>query len=88
MTFHIRTTDDWLVVLRARIAELGITHLECDHLAGLASGHTSAILCGMKKPTAVTVTRLCAALGLLQTVVVDPERDAIVRAEAVKPRRA
>jgi hypothetical protein len=42
---------------------------------------------GRRKPNGKTIARLCAALALVQTVSVDVERDAIVRAEAVKKKR-
>jgi len=43
-------------------------------LPGLSEGHTSKILCGLRKPSGETRDRLCAALGLLQSVSVDIER--------------
>jgi hypothetical protein len=70
----IRTAADWVPVLRERIATLRLTHLDVDHRAGLSDGHTSKILCGMKKPNGETLARLCAALGLaLLPVVIDGE---------------
>jgi hypothetical protein len=67
----IRTSADWVPALRSRIAELRLTHLEVDHLAGLADGHTSKILCGMKKPSGETLMRLFASLGLALMPVVE-----------------
>jgi transcriptional regulator with XRE-family HTH domain len=65
-------------MLRSRIAALGWTHLDVDHRAGLSDGHTSKILCGMKKPSGETLTRLCAALGLaLKPVVLGEENHAL-----------
>jgi hypothetical protein len=65
----IRSSADWIPVFRSRIAELGLSHLDVDGLAGLSEGHTSKILCGLRKhPSADTIARLCAALGLVQTV--------------------
>jgi hypothetical protein len=72
-----RAFDDVLPVLKARIAELRLTHLEIDHRARLSGGHTSKILCGMRKPSGETLTRLYDALGLaLMPVVVDEEKPA------------
>jgi transcriptional regulator with XRE-family HTH domain len=76
----IRSSADWIPVFRSRIAELGLSHLDVDGLAGLSEGHTSKILCGLRKPTADTIARLCGALGLVQTVT----RDA-VRKENLSP---
>jgi transcriptional regulator with XRE-family HTH domain len=70
----IRTFADVVPALRQRIADLGLTHLDVDHRAGLSEGHTSKILCGMRKPSGETLTRLCAALGLaLMPVPIDEE---------------
>src|ERR1700738_3534825 len=77
----IRLAPDWIAVWRARIAELGLTHLEVDHLAGLSGGHTSKILCGDRKATGETRDRLCNALALAQGVSIDVEREAMLRAE-------
>jgi len=60
----IRSFADWVPTLKERIAALGLTHLEVDHRASLSEGHTSKILCGLRKPSGETLTRLCAALGL------------------------
>jgi len=67
----IRSAADWIAVWRARMAELGLTCLEADARAGLSEGHTSKILCGLRKPSGETRDRLCTALGLLQSVSVD-----------------
>ena len=67
----IRSTADWIAVWRVRMAERGLTCLEADALAGLSEGHMSKILCGLRKPSGETRDRLCAALGLLQSVSVD-----------------
>ena len=41
-------------------------------LQDFSEGHTSKILCGLRKPSAETIARLCAALGLVQTVTKNP----------------
>lgn len=87
-TPRIRTAADWIPVFRARIAALDLTHREIDHLAGLPDGYMSKILAGMYKPGAETIERLCGALALTLVPVVDAEREAAVRAEAMRRRRA
>ncbi len=78
---------DWIVIWRARIAELGLTHSEVDHQIGWGENYCSKVMCGMKQPTAKTIERMNRALALRFRPEVDPDRDAIVRAEAVKRRR-
>jgi len=84
----IRSSADWIALWRGRMAELELTHREVDGLAGLSGGHTSKILCGDRKATGETRDRLCAALGLSQRVSVDVEREAALRGEATKRKRA
>jgi ribonuclease BN (tRNA processing enzyme) len=69
----IRTATDWAAVFRPRIAELGLSHLDVDHIAGLPSGYCNKILNGKKKPGAVTIEKLCRALKLVLRPEVDPE---------------
>jgi hypothetical protein len=83
----IRLSTDWAAVFRARITELELTHFEVDQLAGLAEGHCNKILNGKKKPAAVTIERMCGALALAFTPVVDTEREAIMRPQWLKRRR-
>ena len=83
----IRAQADWATALRARITELGITHAEVDHRAGLAEGHTNKIVNGKKKPTTVTLERLCGALALAFAPVVDAAREEVMRPHWVKRRR-
>jgi hypothetical protein len=83
----IRAPADWIVIWRARIAELELTHREVDHLADWGEGYCSTLLCGMKTPTTKTIERMCCALALRLRPEVDPEREAIVKADAVKRRR-
>jgi hypothetical protein len=64
MTEQIRTSADWIAVFRARIRELGLTHLEVDGLAKLSEGHTGKIMCGTRTPSLLTIERLCRALKL------------------------
>jgi transcriptional regulator with XRE-family HTH domain len=60
----ILTSADWIAVFRARIKELGLTHLAVDARAGLSEGHTGKILCGTRMPSLLTIERLCRALDL------------------------
>jgi hypothetical protein len=83
----IRTSADWAAVFRSRIAELGLSCFEVDHLAGLADGHCNKILNAKKRPGALTIERLCGALALAFRPVVDAEREKVVRPQWVKRRR-
>jgi len=69
----IRTAMDWPAVFRARIAELGHSHLDVDQIAGLPDGYCNKILNGKKKPGAVTIEKLCRALKLVLRPEVDPD---------------
>jgi hypothetical protein len=60
----IRTSTDMVALFRSRALELGLTHLDVDARAGLADGYFGKIVCGMKKPGALTIERLCGALNL------------------------
>jgi hypothetical protein len=71
----IRSSADWADVFRARIVQLGWSHLDVDLRAGLASGHTNKILNRKKVPGARTIERLCGALMLAFVPVVDVERE-------------
>jgi ribonuclease BN (tRNA processing enzyme) len=73
MTDHlIRAATDWPWVFRKRIAELGLSHLDVDHLAGLPGGYCNKILNGKKKPGAVTIEKLCRTLKLVLRPEIDP----------------
>jgi len=64
MSEGILTSADWIAVFRARIRELGLTHLEVDSRAGLSEGHTGKVMCGTRTPSLLTIERLCRALNL------------------------
>jgi predicted transcriptional regulator len=68
----IRTAMDWPAVFRRRITELGLSHLDVDHRAGLPDGYCNKILNGRKKPGAVTIEKLCRTLKLALRPEVDP----------------
>jgi hypothetical protein len=78
---------DWIAIWRARKAELGLTDRQVDDLIGWGENYCGKVLCGKKTPTAPTIDRMNAALALRLRPEVDIEREAIVRAEAVKRRR-
>jgi predicted transcriptional regulator len=73
MSDLIRSSTDWATMFRARITELGLSHLDVDQMAGLPDGYCSKILNGKKKPGAVTIERMCGALKLALRPVVDSE---------------
>jgi hypothetical protein len=87
MSNLIQSADDWRPLWRARIEQLSLTHREIDHLAGWGEGYCSTLMCGMKAPTTKTIARMNDALALRLRPEADPEREAIVKAEAVKRRR-
>jgi Helix-turn-helix len=88
MTEHlIRSAADWAEIFRRRIAELGLSHLDVDQIAGLADGYCNKILNAKKRPGAKTIARLCDALALGFSPVVDVEREAIMREQWEKRRR-
>jgi hypothetical protein len=60
----IRTSADMVALFAARAKELGLSHREVDELAGLGDGHFSKIMCGDRKPGALTVEGICGALQL------------------------
>ncbi len=80
----IRSSADWAVVFRARIVELGLSHLDVDQLAGLPDGYCNKILNAKKRPGARTIERLCGALAIAFVPVVDAEREALVRPQWAK----
>jgi predicted transcriptional regulator len=82
-----RPATDLVAVIRARIHQLGLSHSEVDHLAGLAQGHTNKILNGKKKPRTDTLANLFGALALVFEPHVDAEREAMMRPLWVKRRR-
>jgi transcriptional regulator with XRE-family HTH domain len=68
MTERLILTSDWIAMFRARIKQLGLTHLEVDARAGLSEGHTGKVLCGTRVPSLLTIERLCRALDLAVTI--------------------
>jgi hypothetical protein len=69
----IRTSADMVALFDQRARQLGLSHLEVDARAGLASGYFSKIVCGMKRPGALTIERVAAALklGFVPITIVD-----------------
>jgi hypothetical protein len=60
----VRTAADMVALFVARAAELGFSHREVDEIAGLGDGYFSKVACGDRKPGALTIERICGALGL------------------------
>jgi hypothetical protein len=76
MTEHlIRSSADWAVFFRERIAALGLTHLQVDQQADLADGYVNKIVNGKKLPGAVTIERLCRVLKISLRPVADEENE-------------
>ncbi|WP_156179948.1 hypothetical protein [Bradyrhizobium sp. LTSPM299] len=75
----IRSAADWAAVFRDRISELGLSHLEVDHIAGLPDGYTNKIVNAKKRPGARTIERYCDALAIAIRPEVDAERETIMR---------
>lgn len=46
----IRLSTDWAAVFRARIRDIGLSHLEVDQIAGLPDGYCNKILNAKKRP--------------------------------------
>jgi hypothetical protein len=60
----IRSSADMVELFAARARELGLSHREVDQKAGLGDGHFSKIMCGDRKPGALTIERLCRAFDI------------------------
>jgi hypothetical protein len=78
-----------LVALRARVAELGITHQALDALAGLPDGYAGKLLCNppMRRLSAVNLFNVLAALALRPVLEHDPELLARNQNRLVKRRQ-
>jgi hypothetical protein len=85
----IRDYEDLIEAIRARVAELQITHETVDHVSGIQSGYTSKLLCRppIKRLDAISLGPMLGALGLMLIAVEDPEQLARVRHRLV-PRKA
>jgi hypothetical protein len=64
MTTPIRTADGIVAMFVDRARVLGLSHREVDDLAHLGEGYFSKLACGDRRPSAVTIEKLCAALAL------------------------
>jgi hypothetical protein len=60
----IRSSADMVALFAARAKDLGLSHREIDEIAGLGDGHFSKIMCGDRKPGALTIERIWGALQL------------------------
>src|SRR5262249_18674696 len=69
----VRTYHDLRKALAARSDELGLSRLELDHHAGLASGHSGKLLGGraVKKFGIISLEVMLAALGVHLVLVQD-----------------
>jgi hypothetical protein len=72
---EIRSAADWAPFFRARIAALGLKHLEVDQEADLAAGYTNKVINGKKLPGALTIERLCRVLKISLRPVIDGETE-------------
>jgi len=82
----IKDYGDLLELLRQRQAELSVSCLTIDEIAGLAAGHSSKLLAGSKRCGVVVYWPLLTALGLRCVIEVDP--DAVARLAHRWHRRA
>jgi hypothetical protein len=75
-------------VFRRRFDELGITGECCDHVGGLASGHTTKLLTRdhMRKFGPVTLGAILGALAIKLIAVADEEQLAQIRARLTPAR--
>lgn len=76
MTTPIRSMDELIAALRARLIELQLTHSTVDGIAGLQDGYTSKLLAPkpIKNLGPVSFQALLGALGVAVVVVEDPEQ--------------
>jgi len=76
MTTPIRSMDELIAALRARLIELQLTHSTVDGIAGLQDGYTSKLLAPkpIKNLGPVSFEALLGALGVAVVVVEDPEQ--------------
>jgi hypothetical protein len=84
----IRSFDDLITVIRARIAELQITHETVDDVSGLQSGYSSKLLANIRRLGPLSFSALLPALGLKVTVSEDTEALARVASRLVKRKFA
>jgi hypothetical protein len=78
---EIRSAADWAPFFRARIAALGLKHLEVDQEADLAAGYTNKVINGKKLPGALTIERLCRVLKISLRPVIDGDTENCVLAD-------
>jgi len=76
MTTPIRSMDELIAALRARLVELQLTHSTVDGIAGLQDGYTSKLLAPkpIKNLGPISFQALLGALGVAVVVVEDPEQ--------------
>jgi hypothetical protein len=55
---------EFVQLVRARIAALGVTHATVDEIAGFPAGYTSTLLCGTKNMSAFSLFTIARSLAL------------------------
>jgi hypothetical protein len=70
----VRSHGDLIEALRARAAELELSHLATDALSGLPSGYTGKLLCGMRGLGDISLPALLDALGVSLVLVEEPAK--------------
>ena len=84
----IRDYTDLLQILRQRQAELSVSCLTIDEISGLANGHSSKLLAGLKRCGILSYFLLARALALRIVVVPDDEALERLRHRLVKRNEA
>ncbi|WP_354102193.1 helix-turn-helix transcriptional regulator [Bradyrhizobium sp. RT7b] len=64
MVEPIRTAAGIVDLFVERARSLGLSHREVDEMADLGEGYFSKLACGDRRPSAVTIEKLCGALQL------------------------
>jgi hypothetical protein len=78
----IASYDELVAAFRARLAELQMSHLGTDVVAGLAAGHVSKLLCGDKRFGLISLGAMLDALGCDLVLVENPAKLTAAQAAA------
>jgi hypothetical protein len=79
---------DLLELIRARIAELGISLEMANEIAGLPDGYISTLLCGRRKLGVLSLGCVMSALGLAIVVAADDAQTLKIRPRLVLRRQS